>query len=234
VTEDVHVLAGAYVLGALDPDEEARFVAHLEGCAACRAEVDGFSAVRDELGRAAAEPAPPGLRERALAEAAGTAQEPMLLASRAARRDRSRSVIRGLLAAAAAVVLVVGGIAYARVRADRSSAQALVDVLTAPDAETVRLVGDDPADMRVVWSPTEGAAVLVADELGGPGEGRDFELWFLAGQAAVPALVFEPEDGRVKRRFDVPAEGFEALAVTIEPDGGSQEPTLPPVFTSAS
>jgi anti-sigma-K factor RskA len=214
VTEDVHVLAGAYVLGALDPDEEARFVAHLEGCAACRAEVDGFSAVRDELGRAAAEPAPPGLRERALAEAAGTAQEPMLLASRAARRDRSRSVIRGLLAAAAAVVLVVGGIAYARVRADRSSAQALVDVLTAPDAE--------------------GAAVLVADELGGPGEGRDFELWFLAGQAAVPALVFEPEDGRVKRRFDVPAEGFEALAVTIEPDGGSQDPTLPPIFTSAS
>jgi anti-sigma-K factor RskA len=166
--------------------------------------------------------------------AAATPQEPVLLASRATPRRRSRAVIRGVLAAAAAVVLVVGGIAYARVRADRSSAQALVDVLTAPDAETVRLVGDDPADMRVVWSAAEGAAVLVAEELGGPGEGRDFELWFLDGQAAVPALVFEPDDGRVERRFDVPADGFEALAVTIEPDGGSQEPTLPPVFTSTS
>jgi anti-sigma-K factor RskA len=231
--DDLHQLAGPYVLGALDADDEARFAAHLAGCAPCQAEVRGFAAVRDQLGQATAEPAPAVLRAQVLARVATTPQEPVLLAERRAGGRRWRPAARGILAAAAAIVVVVGGFAYARVRADRTSAEALVEVLTASDAEVVALDGDDEATMRVVWSPARGEAVLVADDLAGPGAGQDFELWFLDGGSAQPALVFEPDGGRVREHFEVPEAGFQELAVTVEPDGGSQEPTLPPVYASS-
>jgi anti-sigma-K factor RskA len=232
VDDDVHLLAGSYALGALDADEEARFAEHLATCAACRAEVDGFAAVRDQLGQAAAEPAPAGLRARVLAAAAATPQEPVLPTGRRPARSRWQPAGRAALAVAAAVVVILGGFAVSRLRAERSSAEEIVAVLTARDATTVPLTGDDAADLRVTWSASEGAAVLVADALDPPGAGRDYELWFLDGSTAESALVFEPDEGRVQRRFDVPAAGFEGLAVTVEPDGGSDEPTLPPRYVS--
>jgi anti-sigma-K factor RskA len=230
--DDLHQLAGPYALGALDADEEARFVAHLAGCASCQAEMRGFAAVRDQLAGATAEPPPAALRAQVLARVASTPQEPVLLAQWRAGGRRWRPSAQGILAAAAAIVLVVGGFAYARARADRSSAEALVDVLTASDAEVVALDGEDEATLRVVWSPARGEAVLVAHDLAGPGSGQDFELWFLDGGSAEPALVFEPDGGRVRERFDVPEAGIQQLAVTVEPDGGSEEPTLPPVYAS--
>jgi anti-sigma-K factor RskA len=230
--DDLHLLAGPYALGALDDDEETRFVSHLNTCTACQNEVRGFSAVRDELGRAGAETPPPDLRARVLAQARDTAQEPVSLSARRASRSR-RTVTQTLLAAAAAVVLLGGGIAYFQTRSDRSDAEALVEVLSAADAQTMPLHGDDDADVRVVWSPAQGEAVLLADDMSSPEAGHDFELWFLDGGSPVSALVFEPDEGNVRQRFDVPEAGFEALAVTVEADGGSDGgPTTPPRYQS--
>src|SRR5919198_1299635 len=51
--------AGAYVLGALPPDELDAFAAHLAGCDACRREVAQLRGVVDALPLAAAQVAPP-------------------------------------------------------------------------------------------------------------------------------------------------------------------------------
>ncbi len=230
---DLHQLAGPFALGALDAEEDARFEAHLESCSACQAEVREFGAVRDQLGQAVAETAPGHLRAKVLGTATATPQLPPLLDARRRATPRRRAIARGVLAAVAAIVLVVGGLAYANVRSDRDDAGELVAILGALDAEVVPLTGDDEAALRVVWSPARGEGVLIAGDLDPPGQDQDYQLWMLDDSAAISALVFEPDGGRVQQRFEVTAPDFDGLAVTIEPDGGSEQPTLPVRYASA-
>ena len=63
---DLHLLAGAYVLDALDADERLRFEAHLGGCAACTTEAAELRAIAGRLAPLTAEPPPPGLRQSVL------------------------------------------------------------------------------------------------------------------------------------------------------------------------
>lgn len=96
-------MMGAYLLADLDDNERVRLRAHLDGCAACRAELASLTPVVIALGDVdpdmlADEPTPdPALEQRILF---GVADE--------TRRQRRRSVVRtGALAAAAAVLAVV-------------------------------------------------------------------------------------------------------------------------------
>ncbi|TDB76535.1 anti-sigma factor [Actinomadura sp. KC216] len=67
--EDVHALAGAYALDAIDDAEERRlFESHLAGCETCAAELSEFRATAARLGVAVAEAPPPRLRGRVLAD----------------------------------------------------------------------------------------------------------------------------------------------------------------------
>ena len=47
---DVHRLAAAYALDALDPGERNRFEAHIGNCSDCRADVVGFRETAAQLG----------------------------------------------------------------------------------------------------------------------------------------------------------------------------------------
>ncbi|NJP43273.1 anti-sigma factor [Actinacidiphila epipremni] len=67
-----HALAAPYALDALDGAERAVFERHLRGCASCRSEVPGFTAVAAALAETAAVVPPAGLRDQVLgAVAAG-------------------------------------------------------------------------------------------------------------------------------------------------------------------
>ncbi len=92
---------GALVLGQLSEDERFATEAHLDGCPACRAEVEALAPVASLLERVdperlAPSPAPPpGLREQILRRIA---------AERRTERRRRTRLRLGLAAAAAAVV----------------------------------------------------------------------------------------------------------------------------------
>jgi anti-sigma factor RsiW len=90
--ETVHEDLEAYVLGALDPEDEQRFVAHMEACAACRDGIASYVPVTNAL-RTIAIPAPPPLRMAAPA--------PIPLRRRA-------GPFVAVYAAAAAVLLALG------------------------------------------------------------------------------------------------------------------------------
>jgi Putative zinc-finger len=98
---------GAYVLGHLPKDEMAATAAHLEGCDACRAEVESLSPLVQLLpmadpSRLAAAPAPPRELGDRIAARIGREQK--------AQRRRQRRFVFGLsgaAAAAAAAVLLV-------------------------------------------------------------------------------------------------------------------------------
>jgi anti-sigma-K factor RskA len=64
---DLHALAGAYALDALEPAERDRFERHLRGCRTCPDEVRGFAATAAALATAAAAQPPRSLRDRVFA-----------------------------------------------------------------------------------------------------------------------------------------------------------------------
>ena len=158
--DDVHVLAAAHALDALDDAERRRFEAHLPGCAACRADVAEFGDTAALLGEAAAAPPPASLRTSLLAAVARTPQEPAtstapsstarpgpagapavadLAAHRATRtaRDRRRTP-RWQSGLAAACALLAAGTGTWAWSAQRSAEEAR-SAATAADREADRM-----------------------------------------------------------------------------------------------
>lgn len=123
--EEVRISLGSYVLGALDDEETAEVEAHLDTCAACRAELSELSGLPPLLARVSAEDieraaAPPravldGVFAGAAASVPEAAPEAVPLAADAvdappARRGRRSRVLLAL--AASVVVAAAGGTAW--------------------------------------------------------------------------------------------------------------------------
>lgn len=222
MTDDVHHLAAAYALDALDPDERAVFEIHLESCDACRADVRDFTDVAGDLAGATATTPPPAMRPAVLAEIAQTRQERPAVHRLDETRRRPRSGV--LMAVAAAVIGLIAGAAIVLSVIDRDSDADVV--LSAPDAITTPLDGAE-GSVRVVWSTELGQAVLLGDGLADPGDGREYELWAIVDDGPLPAGLFTPDDGSVETVFelDPAATSPAAWGITNEPEGGSPAPT---------
>lgn len=148
--DDVRISLGAYVLGALDPEETAEVEAHLDTCPACRAELAELSGLPAVLGRVseqdieAATAPPPVVLER-------------LIAASARRGRRSRTM---LALVASVVVAALGGTAWlsaARPAQDAGvAAGSTAASTTAADSAGVapRDQGE-AADQRIVIQPRE-------------------------------------------------------------------------------
>ncbi len=107
-------LLGAYALDALPAQEVAGLRAHLDGCAACRAELAEIAPLAEDLRRIDPEalselPAPPAdLGERIRHRVAEDGALVRARTRRGQRRDRVRQRTRRLLTAAAAVAVLAG------------------------------------------------------------------------------------------------------------------------------
>jgi anti-sigma-K factor RskA len=76
-------------------------------------------------------------------------------------------------------------------------------------------------------------AVLVAEDLPSPPEGKTYETWILREDVPEPAGLFEPNDtGAAAAPLEGSIEGADAVAVTVEPSGGSSSPTSDPLMTA--
>ena len=232
MTRDLHDLAAAYALDAVDAVERRRFEDHLQDCDACTTEVREFRAAALELAAAVDAPLPTALRERVLAGVAVIPQEPPGVPAVAHRRS-----LRFLPLLAAAVVMAVvlaAGLGVRDLAAERDRAQALAAVLAAPDARHVSLQGIENSTVRVVWSPTADGTVVVGANVPEPGAGRVYELWALTAGGPRSVGVFEPQqDGRIERRLPLPVEPSEGWRVTVEPLGGSPQPSADVAYEGA-
>ncbi len=78
-----------------------------------------------------------------------------------------------------------------------------------------------------------GRAVLVAENLPSAPEDQVYEAWLMRGEDPEPAGLFEPrEEGTTAMPLEGSLEGVDAVAVTIEPSGGSSSPTSDPLITA--
>lgn len=235
MTIDLHSFTAPYALDALEPLERARFEAHLETCEDCRAELAGFTATAGRLGESLQQAPPPMLRDRLMAEIADTPQRRIVVPG---RPGRLRRALPG--AAVAAAVLVggfgVGGYVVEHQRAEDLSVQAadlsdrnlaISTVLGAPDANTQTKSFDDGGTMRMVSSVSHDSAVVVTSDMPAPADGKVYQLWMIDDSGPISQGVFTTSGTVIMRGVD----DANRIAITVEPPGGSEQPTSAPLAT---
>lgn len=153
---------------------------------------------------------------------------------------RARALPRFALAACLALAAAAGGVAawqYQEAQDVRQQAEEsrqrqeeLMGVLAAPDARTTgrnELPGG--ASGSVVVSRDRDRAAFLASGMDAPPSGKVYQLWFAdGGKMRSAGLMDSPGDSRA-----VLMEGkvgrASAMGVTVEPAGGSQQPTTRPL-----
>lgn len=242
-SEAMHDLVGAYVLDAVDARERTLFEEHLAGCASCQRQLAELSEPVTELSAGLAQEPPPELRGRLLSQiadepqdapaklAGGPASGPDELAARGARR-RGRGGRRWLVAAAAVAAVAVGAVAVTQWGQDTPEdvIVAASDVLEAPDAvRSTEQVG--LATLTVVTSASLDRSAVVAEEMDPAPQDQDCQLWLLHedGTAISAGLMRHDDSGSTTLLLDGEPRGAVAVGVTLEPLGGSEQPTSDPI-----
>ncbi len=231
MTSELHHLAGAYALDALEESERVAFEQHLASCDWCTVEVADFRATAAVLAQGVSTPAPPALKAKVMAEVGRTRQvSPTVLPLRTRRPVRLKvaSIAAGLL------LLAVGTATVLRLpRTD-----GIEEVIAAPDSITVDLAPTadfegDPGMLRIVWSAERDEVVIIGDDLADPGSGKVYQLWLLAeDKEVVPEDLLVPDDGAIRKVLSVSDRAAAQWAVTIEPAAGSLTPSSPILYAS--
>jgi anti-sigma-K factor RskA len=240
MTDDLHQLAAAYALDALEPGELEVFEAHYPTCATCAREVAELQATAAVLASVVAVAPPPELRASVLAEigsipqAAPFVERPVtdLLTRNGSRSSAASQWSRPFLAVAAAVA-VIAGAAGLWLSVSPNGDDQFDEVVAAPDAILTGLVGDAGGELEVVWSPSRQQAAVIGSGLADPTGNQTYALWAGVDDGVVPAGLFTPASGEVRTVLDLDDLGdLEAngWGVTIEPEGGSPQPTSEILF----
>ncbi|OKK16123.1 hypothetical protein AMK16_25775 [Streptomyces sp. CB00455] len=238
--EHLHTLTGAYALHALTGEEHHAFTAHLRHCEACRREVGEFEATAARLAAAAGLSPPAPMRQAVLRHIDDVRQTPPRTQLQA--RARLTTVLTRkagpyVVAASIAAAAAFGGLAawqhrqteQAHTQAQRLARQAqdLAAVLTAPDARTVQGRTTGGAATTVVTSTQRDRAVFVSNGLPTPPDGKTYQLWFADHGAMRPAGLL-PRDGATVMQGAL--ADAQAVGLTLEPAGGSPQPTTDPLL----
>ncbi|MEU1042587.1 anti-sigma factor [Streptomyces sp. NPDC005907] len=242
-TVDLHTLTGAYALHALSDDERGAFERHAADCEACTDEVRELSETAARLGLAVSARPRPELKGRVLRHITTVRQDAPRTAppGRSARRSAARatSLSRWALAACLAGAAALGGTtAWQHERAQDAREQArqterrtdaVASVLAAPDAKTRTAALADGARGTVVVSRSRDAAVFIASGMARPPGGKVYQLWFDDGGTMRSAGLMDPGRSTEAVLMSGSVDGASGMGITVEPAGGSAEPTSRPV-----
>jgi anti-sigma factor RsiW len=217
---------GAYLLGALDPADQAEFERHLAGCPECRSEVEELRVAADALPRSVEPFAPPPTLKRSLMEAVREdvkpARKPLL-----ERLGLFGARVPRLAIAGTAFALVVGVVLGTQLSTGDDGGHRVIaavpDRSRVPDASATVTVPDDrngPAQLRVTGLPS-------------PKDGQVYEIWLKRGDQLQPGPLFNV-DARGNGAGAIPddLEGVSAVLVTREATGGAQVPSEAPIISA--
>lgn len=229
----------AYALGALDAEETAALQAHLQTCDSCRAELADYQRVSAELLSALSPQAPRPALKRTLAARLPSAKK-------AARPRWQLHWSLGQFATATALTLLLGMNLFSilQVRALQSQQailtrqlameQTALAMIASPGAYTLPVNGGEVTGSLIV-NREKNSGILILANLPELGRDKAYQIWLI-----------QPDDGRVSAgTFDVnqagsitialldsrdPLQAYTGIGVTVEPAGGSDQPTGPRVI----
>jgi anti-sigma-K factor RskA len=147
-----------------------------------------------------------------------------------------------LVAAAAAVALFVGGTfagqaLYGNPNEQFAQEQAagLAEINAASDTQRASTQTADGQDATLVWSGDLGLSAIIVDDLPALGDDQDYQLWYIGAAGPVPAGTFDSDgSGTVWRVLDGTMTAGDTVGVTVEPKGGSEQPTRDPIVAIQS
>lgn len=160
--------------------------------------------------------------------------------SRAEQKARARWFARPvtiLAAAAAAVLLFVGGTLVGQLTdrpagspALQAQAASLVELSAASDVQRAEGTVAGGGQATVIWSLQLRRSAVVLDELPSLPADKTYQLWYIDSAGAKPAGTFEPSAaGMTWHVLDGAMSGGDTIGVTVEPAGGSAQPTTKPI-----
>jgi anti-sigma-K factor RskA len=232
-------LKEAYVLGALPEEERSEFERYLAAHPDLQAEVEELGNVAGLLALSPQEhEPPPELRQRIMDTVEAEAVQP-----RVHPPVRRRPWLAGLwegvgprdLALAAAAVLVVGLFSWSMLlQGEVQDLQGRVqDLQSQPQGPQMIALGGTGTERgaQAELITLEGdRAVLVAENMPPVPEGKAYQIWVIKGDTPEPSGLFVPKGGSIAAVVENPVEGADAVAVTVEPEGGSEKPTTDPML----
>jgi anti-sigma-K factor RskA len=228
-------LKDSYVLGALPEEERLEFERYLMAHPDLQAEVEDLGAVAGLLAFSPREQEPPPeLRHRIMATVEAEAARP---------RTSRRSWLAGLweavgvrdLALAAAAVLVIGLFSWSmllqgEVRDLQGRVQNLQSQPQGPQMIALGGGGTKQGARAELVTLEGDRAVLVAENMPPVPEGKTYQIWVIKDDTPQPSGLFEPRGDSIAAVVENPVEGADAVAVTVEPEGGSKKPTTDPIL----
>ena len=244
IPEPIRELAAGYALGALTAEESRQFEAALGESPELQRELAEYREVNALLTLTGGQAPPEELRSRLMGRVSRTKVAPLAAGGR-----RPLSWLMPVALAATALLALGLGLRVTRLnqelgrRTDSLAATAaklarreetLDALLTAQFELTVvqlTTAGAEAPGIQLFWNRRSNQGVLHAFRLPTLAAGKVYQLWLIPhGGTPIPSQTFtSAADGNaLVEAFQLPIEGgFETAAVTVEPTGGSQTPTMP-------
>lgn len=232
---DTHAfdLLPEYALGSLEENEARQVAEHLAGCSVCREEMAAYQRVTDQLLLAVPEQTPAGELKARLMERiqrlGKDAQRPHET-KRVPQPSRWR-IPKGLIpvgALAGLLVILILSVSNLMLwqRLNRQ------EVITGPLGMRAIVLQNTSAaadaSAFVVMGANGENGVLVVDHLPPLDESQEYQVWLVKERGRTSAGTFGvDEDGYRGLRLDAPESllTYSDVYVTVEPAGGSMEPT---------
>lgn len=226
-----------YALGVIDDADrrevEGVLLDHLPGCDSCRHMLADFREVAGDLALVAGpRNVSDAVEQRLMERIRGDRRA----APAAATSSRPRWWARGAVAAAVAAIAALGAwniqlaSRVSDARADTVAVARALTLIGSPDAQTVRLGGGERG--TILFSHRPGESVLVARDVQAPPDGYVLQLWLMRAGAPVSGGVFRPENGLAVLALGTDAEGYDAVAVTVEKAPRALRPSGAPTFSA--
>ena len=230
----------AYAIGALDAEEVRALEAHLQTCESCRTELAAYRAIGDSLLASVPPREPsPGLRKRL--------QSQMPSARSAQKSSRPRfvwSLSQLAMGTALIVLFAMNLFSFTQIRTLQSqqvsllhqiqNSQAALAMLSYPGTRSLA-IHEGNISGTVLVDQDRNTAALVAWNLPQLSAEQIYQIWLIEPSGhRVSAGLFRPQAGLsyttqpIFLKQDI--SNFVGMGVTVEPAGGSDQPTGPRVF----
>jgi len=236
-----------YALGALAAPDAARVRAHIDTCAECRSEYLALAPAALAIGQTAPDAEPSALlKARVMREVRAQAQAPT------AKPRGARPLVwpAYLVAAACFAVAVTSSIWNLSLMEQLKTAQTQLAQTNHSETGLAKNLADEKtmiADLMDQsaqrFTVTDGQVVRVHQrlyitlhDLAKPPRGKVYQAWTLpkGSKTMDPSVTFVPNaQGVAIVSLPVNATATQAVAVSVEPEGGSKAPTSTPVVVQS-
>jgi anti-sigma-K factor RskA len=222
----------AYAIGALDADDVAALEAHLEECVSCRAELAEYRAMSESLLAAIPPRQPSAMLRRRL-------QSQLPSAQKKNSPKFTWNVYRFGAGIAVIALLALNLVSLNQTRKIQTQQAALVNqmndaqvalaMLSYPGVERLSVEGEDLTGSYLL-DGDRNIAVLIVWNMPQLSQDQTYQAWLIDPQGGrVSAGIFRPQTNQAYTTQVITTDkGFSTyigIGVTVEPSGGSVQPT---------